>query len=142
MILRPIIVCISAVMSWRNEYIHPVYIAHTYTHSSTYLTDKLLILFAKIGDFGQRFVLSTFLQQSGNSTADFAILFNTQQWELHGALPSKVIYVKYFKNWPYLDFSCSSKILNRGLNHGLFISTQVCGSIHSNKLNWKFMIKF
>ena len=28
----------------------------TYTHSSTYQTDKLLILFAEIGDFGQRFV--------------------------------------------------------------------------------------
>ena len=37
-----------------TKWIHPVYI---YTQSSTYLTRKLLILFAKIGDYGQRFVL-------------------------------------------------------------------------------------
>ena len=40
--------------------------------------------------------------------------------------PSKVIYPKYSKHWPYtvahtMDCVCS-KILNRGLNHGLFLS--------------------
>ena len=38
----------------------------------------------------------------------------------------KVIYLKYSKHWPYavaftIDFGCS-KMLNHGLNHGLFLS--------------------
>ena len=47
-------------------------------------------------------------------------------WVIHIWPMSKVIYPKYSKHWPYtvahtIDCVCS-KMLNHGLNHGLFLS--------------------
>ena len=57
----------------------------------------------------------------------------------------KVKFPKYSKHWPYVleaakDCGCS-KMLDHGLNHGLFLLLQgFCGKIYS-RLNWKSRIK-